>query len=123
MRPLGSFCLAIVVVVLVGCTRERPGSDVGHFDLVCDSADTDQSSTMFCMRVDTRDGDIRYVDLAKLPQSNGPTKTTAATSGTYKIVCDSTDTATKSDVRCLRLNRQTGEMLLVNLPKLARTPE
>jgi hypothetical protein len=90
---------------------------------VCDSADTTQSSTLFCMRIDTRDGDIRYVDLSKLTQSNGPTKSPAATPGTFTLVCDSTNTSTKSDFRCLRLNRRTGELLLVNLPKLGKTPE
>lgn len=93
------------------------------YDLVCDSADTAESSTLFCMRIDTRDGDIRHVELSKLPQSNGPTRSAEGPPGTYKLVCDSTDTSTKSDFRCLRLNRQTGEVLLIALPKVGKFPE
>lgn len=115
--------LALVTTACTASKDQPPAASMAAFELVCDSADTDQSSTLFCMRIDTRDGDVRTVDLAKLPTSNGPTKGAGAAPGTFALVCDSTDTATKADFRCIRLNRQTGEMLLVNLPKVAKTPD
>lgn len=94
-----------------------------NYDLVCDSADTDESSTMFCIRIDTRNGDILFVDQTKLTLSNGPTAAaTVEPAGSYLLVCDSTNTPAKADFRCLRLHRGTGEMLLVGLPKLGKIP-
>jgi hypothetical protein len=117
--------LIIAVAAGVGaCDRASSPSaiDPPNYKLVCDSSDTRQSSTLFWVRIDTRDGDIRSVDLGRLPQSNGPTRSAAGDPGRYDLVCDSTNTDTRSDFRCLRLDRQTGEMMLVNLPKLGVIP-
>lgn len=123
--------IRLLVVLLAASCSERPlpaasdpaGSVALPFHLVCDSADTRESSTLFCVRLDTRDGDVRRVDLSKLPQSNGPTRAAAGPAGTYQLVCDSTNTEVQSDFRCVRLHRQTGELLLVRLPKVGVIPE
>jgi hypothetical protein len=116
-----------VLAVTMGCDAgkaEPPHPTVAmNYDLVCDSADTNESSTMFCMRIDTRNGDVLFVDQTKLTQSNGPTAAAVAEpAGTYQLVCDSTNTPTKADFRCLRLHRGTGEVLLVGLPKVGKVP-
>lgn len=114
--------LSALTVLLGGCAA--PSADrAPPFDLVCDSADTRQASTLHCVLVDTRNGDVKRVALERLPQSNGPTRATDAPAGTYKLVCDSTDTDTRSDFRCVRLNVRTGELLLVNVPLVGTVPE
>jgi len=100
-----------------------PAAAAFPYDLVCDSSDTQQSSTLFCMRIDTRTGDVRAINLTKLPVSNGPTASPEGPAGTYVLVCDSTDTPARSEFRCLRMNRQTGELLVVSLPKVGVLPE
>ncbi len=94
-----------------------------NYELVCAAADTRDSSVFHCLRSDTRTGDVRHVDLSKLPISNGPTASSAGPPGTYQLVCGATSTETRSDVRCVRLHRQTGDLLLVNLSKLRPWPE
>lgn len=128
-RTIAVAAVAAVAAALLAaaCGRDAPRPAAAHeappYELVCDSSDTTQSSTLFCMRIDTRTGDVRTVDLAKLPTSNGPTASPAGPSGTYDLVCDSTDTATHSEFRCLRFNRQTGEAMIVKLPKVGIVPE
>jgi hypothetical protein len=107
--------LAIVVLCLGACGASS--SDGQRYELVCDAANTKDQSTLFCVRVDTRTGELRSIDVAKTPQTDGA----AARSGpdwTYQVVCDSTDTETKSDFRCLRLDRRSGDVELVALPRL-----
>lgn len=115
-----------LLLLAAACTPGRAATSTGgqvNFELACDSSDTHESSTLYCMRMDTRTGDILRVDLSKLPRSSGPTKAPEGPSGLYQLVCDSTDTETRSDFRCLRVNRQTGEILLVDLPKVGVFPQ
>ena len=42
--------------------------------------------------------------------------------GTYQLECHATRNETTSDLYCLRLNRASGEMLLVALPKVGVVP-
>jgi hypothetical protein len=121
--------VVLALAVVMGCSAQRSESPAHptvqrNFDLVCDSADTNESSTMFCMRMDTRNGDILFVDQTKLTQSNGPTAAAMTEPPeSYQLVCDSTNTPTKADFRCLRLHRGTGEIVLVGLPKVGKFPQ
>jgi hypothetical protein len=94
-----------------------------NFKLVCDSADTDKKAELFCVRIDTRNGDIKRINLSKLPVSGTPTKSTIKAPGTYKVVCRASSTATRADFRCLRLDTGTGELQVVKLPGLGMIPE
>lgn len=116
---------ASLALALAACAPARgdPAPAALPFELVCDSADTDASSTLFCVRLDTRDGDVRAVDLAALAISNGPTRVeSAAAPGTFALACDGTSTAATADFRCVRLDRRTGDLLLVGLPRVPITP-
>src|SRR5262245_30420498 len=125
-RGVNVFRWMVIALLALGCRASvsTTNSGEGHaFELVCDSTDTRETSTLFCMLHDTRTGDVRRVDISKLPQSNGPTKSEAGPPGSYQLVCDSTDTESSSDFRCIRLNRRNGEMMLVNLRKVSAVPE
>lgn len=96
--------------------------EAANFQLVCDSSDTKERSSLFCVRIDTRNGDVKVVAVDKLPVSQGPTASEALDPGTYQLECHATRSDATSDLFCLRLNRSSGEMLLVALPKVGVVP-
>jgi hypothetical protein len=98
------------------------GAPAPRFQLHCDSADTTERSSVFCVRADTRNGDTFVVDLEKLPVTNGASRAADERDGTYQTVCDSTVTPTKSDFHCLRLHTATGEIVVLRLSELPRWP-
>lgn len=112
-----------VAAGIAGCSGSGPASAPGpRYQLACDSADTAQQSTLFCVRLDTRNGDALVVDLDKLPVTSGSSRSLDDTDGTYRIECDSTVTPQKSDFRCLRLHTRTGEVVLLRLSELPHWP-
>lgn len=104
-----------------GSTGDRPAAP--RYELDCDSSDTKVQSQLFCVRTDTRTGDIRVVELKKLPVTSGPTAAAAAADGRYATVCDSTDTPEASTFRCVRLDTHSGELVMVRLGELPVVPE
>jgi hypothetical protein len=93
-----------------------------RYQLACDSADTAQQSTLFCVRLDSRSGEAHVVDLDKLPVTTGSSRALDDVDGTYRIECDSTVTPQKSDFRCLRLHTRTGEIVMLRLSELPHWP-
>lgn len=78
---------------------------------------------MFCMRHDTRNGEIKRVKLDHIPVSQGKTRSSVSEAGTYQLECAATSSEKKADVYCVRLNTESGDMLLVALPKVGEIPE
>lgn len=113
---------ALGVIVLAGCAKGGGRASAGPFTLTCDSADTAQKSTLFCVRTDSRDGDVLVIDLERLPITSGASRAAAGPPGTYQTVCDSTVTPQKSDFACVRLHTGTGEVVMLRLAELARWP-
>jgi len=116
--------LALIGLVMVAAcaTKDQRGYVAGRFELACDSADTVEKSTLFCVRTDTRDGDVMVVDLDRLPITSGASKAAEAPAGTYQTVCDSTVTPQKSDFGCVRLDTRTGELVVLRLSELPHWP-
>lgn len=112
---------ALALVVLAACGKDA-AAPRPTFTLTCDSADTATRSTLFCVRTDTRNGDAAIIDLAKVPLTTGDSKAADGPSGSYETVCDSTNTAQKSDFRCLRLDTRTGDVVMLRLAELPRWP-
>ncbi len=110
-------CLAFVAA----CPQPAPLPPT-PFSLICDSADTRVSSTLFCMLIDTRNGAVTRVDINELPRITGEDIDATGTLGAFELVCDSTNTETKSDFRCLRLDRRTGTLALITFPDEAAAP-
>jgi hypothetical protein len=119
----------LAVLTATGCKQgsspASAGGGVGspNFELDCRSSNTATAAELFCVRTDTRSGDVVRVMHMSLPTSNGPTaleKPEAA--GRFTTVCDATSTDIRSDLYCVRLNTETGEMLLVNLQKVPSIP-
>jgi hypothetical protein len=115
--------LMLAGLALGGCGRGSSASkDAPRYQLTCDSSDTSVQSTLFCVRTDTRSGDVRVVQLSKLPVSDGATAAVEGTSGSYQTACDSTDTPERSEFRCVRLNTTTGDAIVLNLSTLPKLP-
>jgi len=112
----------IVALALVACQSASPRQGKPNFELDCDSSDTARASQLFCVRTDTRTGDILRVNHGRLPTSEAHTATRTGPAGRYTTVCEATATDTHSDFYCIRLDTETGDMLLVNLQKIDAIP-
>lgn len=114
---------AFAVTLLAACGGEAGAPAAAPpFQLTCDSADTARASTLFCVRTDTRSGDVLVVDLDRLPITSGSAAADAEAPGTYQTVCDSTVTPDQSDFRCVRLHVHSGEIVVLRLSELPRWP-
>lgn len=110
-------------IALLGCAeRSAPPSPSPNFELDCDASNTRNAAQVNCVRTDTRNGDIVVVDYMRLPVSNGPTATGASTPGRFTTACASTSMEQRADFYCIRMNTETGELMLLNLQKLGVLP-
>ena len=113
----------IAVGALAACDRGgAAGRAAPRYQLVCDSADTAEKSTLFCVRADSRNGDVSIVDIDRLPITSGASRATEERDGTYQTVCDSTVTPQKSDFRCLRMHTGSGDVVVLRLSELPHWP-
>jgi hypothetical protein len=115
---------AAALVILGAACTERGGAaaPVPRYQLVCDSADTSEKSSLFCVRADSRNGDTMVIDLDKLPMTSGASRAAEERDGTYQTVCDSTVTPQQSDFRCLRLHTRSGDVVVLRLTELPHWP-
>lgn len=119
---------AVLVLLLLGsCRGPEPtrGSELASdhaFDISCAGSSTHTSGQAQCIRTDTRTGDVVHVDISRLPVSNGRTAVAPAPEGRYKTACAAVNMAERSDFYCLRLNTESGEIMLVNLLKIPTFP-
>lgn len=111
--------VALISLSAAGCRADAtaPAAAPAHYELDCASSDTATAAQLYCVRTDTRTGDILRVNHMALPASNGSTAAGNAPAGRFTTVCDATSTDTRSDFYCIRMNTDTGELLLVNLQK------
>jgi hypothetical protein len=117
--------LALIATVLaIGCGRATSpaAGRAANFELVCDSANTATSAELQCVRNDTRTGDVVRIDYMQLPSTNGPTAAAASDPGTYTTACRATSMTSRADFYCIRMNTATGELMLINLQKVATIP-
>lgn len=115
---------AALWLILAACSgRPAAGaSPAANYELDCAATNTPTASQLNCVRTDTRTGDILVVDYMRLPISNGPTATDAAPAGRFTTACDATAMEKRADFYCIRMNTETGELLLVNLQKVSVFP-
>ncbi len=113
---------ASLLSLVLGCgpapALATPERGPARYELSCDSSDTAQTSALFCVRLDTSTGDVKRIDLSKVKSTTGSTMGAEKGAGAFSIVCDSTDTAARSEFHCIRLDRATGEVVVVSLPKV-----
>ncbi len=112
-----------LAVFACGCNSASPNAAMAPaFALACASTDTPTESTFHCVRTDTRNGDVRLIDLDRVPITSGSSRAGDEESGTYQTFCDATTTSQTSDLRCVRLHTRTGEVVVLALAELPRWP-
>ena len=112
-----------LLLVLMACSSHptggsSPACPPPNYEFDCASTNTPTAAQLNCVRSDTRTGEILVVDYMRLPVSNGSTTTGAALAGRFTTSCASTATERRADFYCIRMNTETGELLLVNLQKV-----
>jgi hypothetical protein len=116
----------LVCVALLGCAKQSGNasgsSGATNFELDCAASNTATAAQLNCTRTDTRTGDVVVVDYMRLPISNGPTATGASTPGRFTTACAATSTDKQADFYCVRMNTETGELMLINLQKVPVLP-
>lgn len=114
--------LSLSVLGLAGCAGVPAGNEPPRYELRCKSTDTADKTVFYCMRHDTRTGDVRRVDVERLPVTRGPTAVAEEAAGTYTLVCHATTTNVLANLYCLRLNTVTGDMVVIDLQKADTIP-
>ena len=113
-----------VCVALLGCAKQSgsASAQAANFELDCAASNTATAAQLNCVRTDTRTGDIVVVDYMRLPVSNGPTATGSTAAGRFETGCAATSTDKQADFYCVRMNTETGELMLINLQKVSVLP-
>jgi hypothetical protein len=93
-----------------------------NFELDCAPSNTSNAAVLFCVRTDTRSGEVLNVNIFALPVSTGSTRVGDGPAGRFTTICDATSTDTHSDFYCVRMNTESGEMVMVNLQKIGSIP-
>src|SRR3954469_4093156 len=93
----------VLAAVLAGCSTPTKSSDLGRYDLACDTTDLDGASVWRCAKIDTRKGAVSLVDLDKVPTTDGLGFARAAEVGHYQVRCNSTAAGMQGEFRCVRL--------------------
>jgi hypothetical protein len=121
--------LALLAASAVGCGKRESSASgnvaiVGNYDLDCASSNTATAAQLYCVRTDTRTGDVMRVNYMSLPTTEGRAAAAAATgaAGRFTTACAATSTDIRSDFYCIRMNTETGEMQLLNLQKTGVIP-
>lgn len=112
-----------LVLLLAACgSHAVDTTNARNYELACSASNTTNAAQLQCVRTDTRTGEVLVVDYMRLPSSNGPTATGGSTAGRFTTACGSPSTGQRADFICIRMNTETGELLLVNLPKTGVLP-
>jgi hypothetical protein len=114
--------LALVLIFTACSSRVASSTSAANYELDCAPANTATAAQLNCVRTDTRTGDILVIDYMKLPVSNDLTATGTAPAGRFATSCNSTSTEKRADFYCIRMNTETGELLLINLQKISVFP-
>jgi hypothetical protein len=116
-----------LLLVAAACSGSGSGIPPGssppaNYELDCAAANTATAAEIHCVRTDTRSGDVVVIDYLKLPVSSGSTATGTAPAGRFTTACTATSMEKRADFYCIRMNTETGELLLVNLQKASVFP-
>lgn len=119
-----AFALGLGLAFALGACSSPPADRPGaaNYELDCGAANTTNAAELHCVRTDTRTGEVVVVDHMKLPVSSGPTAAGTAPAGRFTTACAATSTEKRADFYCVRMNTETGELLLLNLQKADAFP-
>ena len=117
---LRSALLAIIGFVASSCTSAPSNF---RYDLRCKGLATQERGAVACLRLDTNTGETAWINIEKLTKLGVSTADqTAGTNGRFTMECGVSNTPKEATIRCVRLDRTTGEIVSLDLSRLPRLP-
>ena len=113
----------LALTALAACTP-KGASDDWRFSMTCNGLSTDARGAVACLRLDSVSGDVHFIDIDKLSTLGASTAATkkSAQTGQFSLSCGVSNTPREATMRCVRLDRASGEMALLDLSRLPRLP-
>lgn len=94
-----------------------------RYDLRCEGLATQMRGAVACLRLDSSSGDIVWINIEKLTKLGTSTANKAPhPNGRFALECGVSNTPKEATMRCVRLDRTTGEMVSLDLSRLPRLP-
>ena len=111
------------LVALSACSNGPPLASDWRYDLGCDGLSTQVRGAVACLRLNSADGSVHFIDIEKLSTLGVSTADKAsARNGRFKLACGVSNTPKEATMRCIRLDRKSGEMVSIDLSRLPRLP-
>ena len=117
-------CLLLLALAsFAACSANGSGNN-WRYAMTCNGLSTEARGAVACLRLDSASGDVHFIDIDKLSTLGASTaaKQSPAGSGKYSLSCGVSNTPKEATMRCVRLNRASGEMVLLDLSRLPRLP-
>jgi len=115
----------IVVVLVLGFVASacaNPSSDF-RYDLRCEGLATQIRGAVACLRLDTSSGETAWINIDQLTKLGASAaEQMQGTSGRFALECGVSNTPKEATMRCVRLDRTTGELVSLDLSRLPRLP-
>lgn len=108
--------ILLAPLVAAACSSASTATDLGRYDLACDTTDMEGASVWKCAKIDTRKGVVSLVDLDKIETTDGLGFAHAAEVGRYEVRCNSTAVQHEGEFRCVRLDTESGTIQYVKFP-------
>jgi hypothetical protein len=116
LQRIGMHRVILLATLVTAACSSPSKSDVGRYDLACDTIDMEGVSVFRCARVDSRKGIVTSIDLDKVAETDGLGYAHAAEIGRYEIRCNSTAVQHEGEFRCVRLDTADGTVQYVKFP-------
>jgi hypothetical protein len=94
-----------------------------RYDLRCNGLATQARGAVACLRLDTQLGEVAFINIDQLASLGSSTATAQSSSnGRFAIECGVSNMPTEATMRCVRLDRASGEMVSLDMSRLPRLP-
>ena len=94
-----------------------------RYDLRCEGLATQARGAVACLRLDSSTGEVAWINIEKLTKLGASTADqTAGTNGRFTMECGVSNTPNEATIRCVRMDRTTGEIVSLDLSRLPRLP-
>ena len=94
-----------------------------RYDLRCEGLATQARGAVACLRLDSGTGETAWINIEKLTKLGASTANqTTGANGRFTMECGVSNTPKEATIRCVRLDRTTGEIVSLDLSRLPRLP-
>lgn len=112
--------LSGVLGSLASCAA--PPSDPNVYDLECEFLQVGPTAALVCARIHTITGDVQRIAVEKLKTLEGSTREPPLGPNAYELICKATPSGgNAASAYCVRLNRRSGQVVVLSLPTLPVT--